>query len=152
MRSSTRRCHIVGVGLERNSQDRHPLILQYPELFLDLIHQMPALSDVYVAHFLQKLKGITHLLGDLDKSLDILGKTRPPETDAGIQEVSADTFVHADTIGYFLHVSPGFFADSGDGIYEGDLGGQERIGGVLDYLGGGKRGWCVYQWLSKRWI
>jgi len=52
-----------------------------------------------------------------------------------VQELVADAAVKADAAGDLLDVRPHPFAEAGDFIDEGDLGGEEGIGRVFDQLG-----------------
>ena len=53
----------------------------------------------------------------------------------GLQELRADAVVEAHARGDLDHVRAGLLADVGDLVDEGDLRGQERVGGELDHLG-----------------
>jgi hypothetical protein len=53
-----------------------------------------------------------------------------------MQELVADALVHADPLGHLLDVGAELFAEVGDLVDEGDLHGEEGVGGVLDQLGG----------------
>jgi hypothetical protein len=53
-----------------------------------------------------------------------------------MQELVADALVHADALGDLLHVGADLLAEVGDLVDEGDLHGEEGVGGVFDQLGG----------------
>ena len=52
-----------------------------------------------------------------------------------MQELRADAVVEADAARHVLHVRAGLLAQVGDLVDEGDLGGEEGVGRVLDELG-----------------
>ena len=53
-----------------------------------------------------------------------------------MQELRADAVVEPDAARDLLHVGADFFGEIGDLVDEGDLGGEKRVGGVFDQLGG----------------
>ena len=53
-----------------------------------------------------------------------------------MQEFAADAVVEADAARHVLHVGADLLAQVGDLVDEGDLGGEEGVGGVFDQLGG----------------
>ena len=57
-----------------------------------------------------------------------------------MQELRPDAIVEPDAARDLLHVGADFFAQIGDLVDEGDLGGQERVGRVFDQLGGAAAG------------
>ena len=57
-----------------------------------------------------------------------------------MQELRADAVVEADAARDLLHIGADALAEVGDLVDEGDLGGEERIGGVFDELGGAAAG------------
>jgi hypothetical protein len=59
---------------------------------------------------------------------------------AGLEELVADAGVVAHAEGDVLDVGADGLADGGHRVDEGDLGGQEGVGGVLDRLGRGRVG------------
>ena len=71
---------------------------------------------------------------------DVLGQAAAAEADAGVEEPAADPLVVPDRVGQLRHVGAGGLAQLGHRVDEGDLGGQERVGGHLDQLGGGQVG------------
>ena len=66
---------------------------------------------------------------------NVLGQAASAEPDAGAQETTADTIVHADRLGESCHIGPRRVADLGHGVDEGDLRGQERVRTDLDQFG-----------------
>ncbi len=70
----------------------------------------------------------------------VLGKARAAVARAGVQELAADAVVEADAARDLLHVGADLLAQVGDLVDEGDLGGQERVGGVFDEFGGAPAG------------
>ena len=65
-----------------------------------------------------------------------LGKHEPPKPGTGVQKFAADAVVEPHAARHLLHVGADRFAQVGDLVDEGDLGGEEGIGGVFDQLGG----------------
>ena len=53
-----------------------------------------------------------------------------------MQKFTADAVVEPHAARHLLHVGADRFAQVGDFVDEGDLGGEEGIGGVFDQLGG----------------
>ena len=53
-----------------------------------------------------------------------------------MQEFRADAIVEPDAARDLLHVGADLFGQIGDLVDEGDLGGEEGVGGVFDQLGG----------------
>ncbi len=76
------------------------------------------------------------VLRRLHQRTGVLGKAGAAKTGTGVQELGADAVVEADAARHFLDVGAGALGEIGDLVDEGDLGGQERIGRVLDQLGG----------------
>ena len=68
------------------------------------------------------------------------GKAGAAIAGAGVQELRADAVVEADAARDLLHVGADLFAEIGDLVDEGDLGREERVGGVFDQLGGAPAG------------
>ena len=68
-----------------------------------------------------------------------LGKHEPPKPGPGMQEFRADAVVEPDAARDFLHVGADLLAEVGDLVDEGDLGGEEGVGGVFDQFGGAPR-------------
>jgi hypothetical protein len=64
----------------------------------------------------------------------VLGEAGAAEARPGVQELAADAVVEAHAEGDILHVGTGSFAQIGDLVDEGDLGGEECIGRVFDQL------------------
>ena len=67
-------------------------------------------------------------------------KQLPPQPGAGAEELGADALVVAHAEHDVVDVGADGLAHGGDGVDEADLGGQERVGGVLDRLGRGRVG------------
>ena len=53
-----------------------------------------------------------------------------------MQEFRSDPVVEPDAARDLLHVGADLFGKIGNLVDEGDLGGQKRVGGILDQLGG----------------
>ena len=79
------------------------------------------------------------ILRDLDQRAGVLGEARAAEAGAGMQELRADAVVEPDAARDLLHVGADLFGEVGDLVDEGDLGREERVGGVFDQLRGAPR-------------
>ena len=64
----------------------------------------------------------------------VLGKAGAAEARPGMQEFPADALVEADAARDILHIGADLFAQIGDLVDEGDLGGEEAVGRVFDQL------------------
>ena len=53
-----------------------------------------------------------------------------------MQEFAADPIIEPHAAGDFLHVGANLLAQIGHFVDESDLGGEKRVGGVFDQLGG----------------
>ena len=69
-----------------------------------------------------------------------LGKQDPPKPMPGLQELRPDPVVQAHPARDLDDVGAGLLADVGDLVDEGDLRGQEGVGGELDHLRAGDVG------------
>ncbi len=69
----------------------------------------------------------------------VLGKARSAEARPGMQELAADAAVEPDAARHVLDVGADLLAQIGDLVDEGDLGGEEAVGGVFDEFGGLER-------------
>ena len=131
---------VVAFGLEGRAQDGDPLAQQGPaaEFPRELHHPGPAphVDGVHLAQESQRLVG-AQLAGAGHERTDVLGQAAAAETDAGVQELPADPLVEPDRIGQPGDVGAGGFTDLGHGVDEGNLGGEERVGGRLHQFGRG---------------
>src|SRR5262249_56689341 len=62
-------------------------------------------------------------------------KDGPAVAGAGVQELRSDTVVQSDSARDLLNVGTDLLGEIGDLVDEGDLGGEESVGRVLDELG-----------------
>ena len=76
------------------------------------------------------------LAGSRHERADVLGQAAAAEAEAGVEEAPADAGVVADRVGELRDVGAGRLAQLGHRVDERDLGGEERVGGDLDQLGG----------------
>ncbi len=74
--------------------------------------------------------------GDPAERADVLRETRSTEAEPGVEKGFTDTAIRADAGHDVGHVGADALAHGGDLVDERDLRGQERVGGVLDHLGG----------------
>ena len=75
------------------------------------------------------------LESDLDDGSRVLGEARAAEARARMQELGADPRVESHSAGHGLDIGTEPLAEMCHLVDEGDLGGQEAVGGVLDQLG-----------------
>ena len=80
------------------------------------------------------------ILRRLDQRERVLGKAGAAEAGAGMQEFRADAVVEPDAARDVLDVGADLLAEIGDLVDEGDLGGEEGVGGIFDQLGGAPAG------------
>ena len=71
----------------------------------------------------------------MDQGLHVLGEAGTAVPHTGIDELVTDTAVRTDAVAHVAHVSAYAFANGGDLVDEGDLGGQHAVGGILGHLG-----------------
>ena len=110
------------------------------EVMLELADHAPLLQVVDLDHGGEQLEVVAGVAGELLERLHVLGEAGAAVADAGLQEVRPDALVEAHAVGDRAHVGADLLADVGDLVDEGDLGGQEGVGGVLDHLRGGHAG------------
>src|SRR5262249_48503828 len=67
----------------------------------------------------------------------VLGKARAAKTRPGMQKLAADATVEPDAAGDVLDIAAHPFAQIGDLVDKGDLGGEKGVGRVFDQFGGG---------------
>ena len=70
---------------------------------------------------LQDRKIDAHSCRQVDKRLDIFGKTEPAVAEPGLKKLSADAPIEPHRAGYFLNVRAKFFAQVGDDVRIADL-------------------------------
>jgi hypothetical protein len=70
----------------------------------------------------------------------VLAEAGAAPADAGVEEARADALVEADRAGDLGDVGAHALGEAGELVDEADLGGQERVGGVLGELGAGGAG------------
>lgn len=90
---------------------------------------------VNVFNFLEEIELVAMLGGDINESGDVFGEAAAAIADAGLEEVLADAFIEADAVGNVVDITTGEFANAGNGVNEGDFGGEERIAGVFNEFG-----------------
>ena len=126
---------IVRVALEGQAPDGDFLVAQDPEGFPHCFEEAFTLGLVDALDLLEQGKRYAELVADGDESGDVLGKAASAVSQAGVEEVTSDAFVHADAIGDLFHVRAAGLADGRDGVDVADLEREERVGGVLDEFG-----------------
>ena len=75
------------------------------------------------------------VLGHPDEGAQILGQAGAAEAQAGSEEIAADPGIQTDAPGHGRHVDAELLAQVGHQVDEGDLGGEEGVGRLLDQLG-----------------
>ena len=80
------------------------------------------------------------VLGGLEQSERVLGEAGAAIAGAGMEEFGADPVVEADAARHVLDVGADRLAQIGHLVDEGDLGGEEGVGGIFDQLGGAPAG------------
>ena len=96
---------------------------------------MQLLAGVHGFHGIEQLGLHACGFGRMDQGLHVLGEAGAAVTHAGINELVADAAVGTDAVAHVTHISAHAFADGGDLVDEGDLGGQHAVGGVFGHLG-----------------
>ena len=133
---------VVGFALEGEAEDGKAFSAQRPEGGADLGEEALLLLGVDLLHLGEEVEVDAELVGDGAEGGDVLGEAGTSVADAGTEEARADAAVETDAAGDLLDVRAGGLAEVGDGVDEGDLEGQECVGGVLDdlrRLGGGEQ-------------
>ena len=130
------RADVIGVLLERQAQHANGLVLQHPERLLNLLHEAVHLRRVDMLNFLQQSEVVADLLGDLDERAEVFREAASAKAQRGMEEASADAFVHAHAVRHFLDVGARSLAQHGDGVDVRDLEREEGIGRVFDQLRG----------------
>src|SRR5699024_3316837 len=125
-------------GLARGAEHRDASALEVAEQLAGQVHHAGAAAVVDGVDLAQEAERLGHavLLGARAEGADVLGQAASAEADAGAEELRADAVVHADRAGHVGDVRTGDLAHLGDGVDEGDLRGQEGVGGDLHQLRG----------------
>ena len=105
------------------------------QMLLELAHHAPLLQLVDLDDGVEELEVVARVARELLERVDVLGEAGAAEADARLQELGADAVVQAHPLGHLDHVRARLLADVGDLVDEGDLRGQEGVGGELDHLG-----------------
>ena len=135
-RDRGRVAHVVGVGLEGQPQHGNGAAAHVAAADGDdLARHRPLALVVDGGDGLDDAAGRAEVVGRLHQGQRVLGKAGAAEARTGVEEFRADAVVEADAARDVLHVGAGLLAQVGDLVDEGDLGGEEGVGGVLDELG-----------------
>ena len=129
---------VIGVLLESDAPHGDALVAQYPEFLADALDEAFALAVVNVLYLFENVERCSQFIRNVDEALDILGEAGPAVSQACIQEVAGDAFIHPYAHSYLLNICPRFFADGRDGVDIRYFEGQEGVGCVLDHLGRGQ--------------
>ena len=125
---------VVGAALEGQAEHAEVLAAQGPERAAHFAQEALALIFVDAHDFIEQAEVVAALAGHGAKCHDIFGEAGSAVADAGIQEPRPDARVGSDAVDDLIHIGAHGFADRGHGVDEGNLHGQESVGGVLDQL------------------
>src|SRR5437879_3040208 len=128
---------VVGVGLEGKPEHRDALA-RYGSSHSgdDLLHHARPLLDVGAGGRLGDLHETARVAAGLDHRRDVFGKTRPAVAGPRVKELGPDAMVEPHGFGHHLHVRSHPLAEIRHLVDKGHLGGQERVGVVIDHLRG----------------
>ena len=127
--------HVVGVGLEGDAEHGDRLARDGAAAGRDdPVRHRGLAGRVAAQHGVDDGAGTAGLRRHAGEGGGVLGEAGAAEARPCVQEVAADAAVEADPPGHVLHVGAEPLAEVGDLVDEGDLGGEEAVGGVLDEL------------------
>ncbi len=132
---------VVGLALEGQPEDADAFATEGPEGGTDFIEEAFFLLEVDLFDLGEDAEVGAELLGDGAEGGYVFGETGAAVADAWTEEAGTDAAVETDAAGDLFHVGLGGLAEIGDCVDEGDLHGEEGVGGVLDdfrTLGGGE--------------
>ena len=127
---------IVGLRLEGEAEKRHRRAAELAETAGELAEHAAFLQGVDLDHGVEQLEVVAAVAGELLERLHVLREAGAAVADAGLQEVRTDAVIETHAVRHGAHVGAHLFADVGDLVDEGDLGGEKGVGGVLDHLRG----------------
>src|SRR5712671_7281521 len=81
-----RESYVVGIRLERQSQDRDAFSFDYPERLADFVEELIDALLVNPLRRFQDVKIDTYRTGQMDECLQIFGKAKATETQTRAQE------------------------------------------------------------------
>lgn len=134
---------VVAVGFEGGAEDGDVLAVDGAvEGVEGELDGAVAAAEVDFVDFVEEGDGFgaAEFFGAGGEGADVFGEAAAAEADAGAEEAASDAGVVADGVGELGDVGAGDLGDFGHGVDEGDLGGQEGVGGDLDEFGGGQVG------------
>ena len=128
--------HVVGVGLEGQAEDRDRLAAHRAAAGGDDLAAHGALALVVDGrHRLDDADRRIVVLRGLDQRQRVLREAGAAIARARMQELGADAVVEADAARDVLHVGADLLAEVRDLVDEGDLDGEEGVGGVFGQFG-----------------
>src|SRR6266511_2438920 len=127
--------HVVGVGLEGQTQDRDRLVVEGTEGLGDRLDQVRGALAVDLDDRAEELEVISEAPRRMDERVHVLGEAGAAIAQPRLEERPTDAPVEPHALHDLRHIGAGRLADVGDGVDERDLGGEEGVGGVLDDLG-----------------
>src|SRR5438874_4296207 len=130
-----REANVVGVGLERQTQDANSLVFNHPQGVADLLEEQIDAALVDLLGVFEHVEVHARTLREADKRLNVFGQAEAAKTESRAQKLRADARVEAHGMDDFLDISANFFAQIGNHVGVGNFQGEERIGGVLDEFG-----------------
>ena len=131
--------HVIGIRLKRTAQHSHAVAKQGAiEGFLGQVHHTVAAAHIDSVHLTQEGQRLVgaKLASAGHEGADVLGQATAAKAEASAKELAADALVEPNGVGKSGNVRACNLADFGDSVDKGNLGGQERISGDLDQLGG----------------
>ena len=129
--------HVVGVGLEGEPEQGDGLAPEGAEVLLELADDSPLLKLVHLDDGGEQLEVVARVPRELLQRRDVFGQAVSRVAEARAQEVRPDAAVVAHPCRYLVDVGARRLADVRNLVDERDLGGEKRVGRVLDHLGRG---------------
>ena len=136
-----RLAYVVGVGLERESPQRHRLALDVAAVVVaEFLKEPLLLVLVHLVDSLEHLHRVAILLAYVDQVVDVLGEQRAAISAAGIDVLRADAAVGAHSVTHGVDVGTHYLTQVGNLVHEAHPGGKHRGGGILYHLGSSRVG------------
>ena len=123
------------LGLKASPSSAISLPTSGPRCFWSFDDHAPLLQLVDLDHRVEQLEVVARVARQLLERRDVLGEARAAEADPRLQELRPDAVVEPHAARDLDDVGARLLADVGDLVDEGDLRGEERVGGELDHLG-----------------
>src|SRR5207249_6491513 len=111
-----RRTNVVSVWFECEAPDRNPLFPQHPQRFPDRLQKTLFLSIVYALHFLKQIERSSKPLADCNEGSNILGETGTAVSNSRVQEITANSMIHSNSVGDFFDIGAAGLANPRDRV------------------------------------